>query len=513
MADFDRFDEPRYSGEEIEFEKEGIEGQISGSIEPVKRFLPQIIAIVAIVAIAWFAYDYFIGSMVQVTLTVEDTEGKLLDNSSIKIFASGTNEPLFEGSGSSTYSVSLKSGTYRYEARAPGYAVKKSSFDINPESLGQEVKLAKDLDIEILNFEQDFPDKLYVGGTKQFSIQLKNNSSSAETIDLVAESDIEGYELVGAENIDIPANSTQAVELEISIPVSTSVKDERDGDEKEAVLRIKYTNERGEADSVLYPNPALKIILSEADFSAKARENYNKDQDEITVKNNNYFPVEDLVLSIEITSATKNSPTEVFSWFSFTEIANQSNPQQIEISSIPKRSSVEKELQVILPMTAKKEPDIKGNVVLNAPFLSEPIKETLTLDVKEEAEHKIEVSLSPTSPIEIEWDDVLGTWEEKMIVLKAKNDGQLSLHNVVFSVANQVVCSNDWLVLVENSIDELSIGETAELKLNVSAALAVRGQESSKYCNMRYRYDDPVVSGTYVENTLTAFIEIAPQPN
>ncbi len=121
--------------------------------------------------------------------------------------------------------------------------------------------------------------------------------------------------------------------------------------------------------------------------------------------------------------------------------------------------------------------------------------------------------MSPTSPIEIDWDDILGTWEEKMIVLKAKNAGQLDLYNVVFSVANDVVCSDDWLVLIENSIDKLSVGETAELKLNVSAPLAVRGQESSKYCNMRYRYDNPVSPGNYAENMLTAFLEIAPQPD
>ena len=511
MADMERFDEPSYGTEEGEFEGEGIAGSAMQALGPVKEYLPHIIAAIAVIAVAWFAYDYFVGSLVQVTVTIRDTEGTLLENSSMKVFAEGSNEPLFSEKDSSTYSLSIRQGRYRYEANAPGYAAKRSSFDASSEDAEKLITLSKDIEVEIVDL-QDFPGKLFVNGKKQFSVQLKNNSSQSQSIELLAEAGIEGFALTGAA-ATIPAGSTQAIQLEISVPAGTSVKDERAGEEKKAVLRVKYTEEKGEASFTLYPNPALRITLSEADFSAKARENDNKDQDVITIKNNNYFPIEDLVLSIEITSATKNDQAEVFTWFSFTEIANQPNPQQIEISSIAKRSNVVKELQVILPMTAKKELDIKGNVVLNASFFSEPIKRTLTLDIKEEAEHKIELSLSPTSPIEIEWDDILGTWEEKMIVLKARNAGQLDLYNVVFSVANEVVCSDDWLVLIENSIDKLSVGETAELKLNVSAPLAVRGQESSKYCNIRYRYDDPVSPGNYAENMLTAFLEIAPQPD
>ena len=110
-------------------------------------------------------------------------------------------------------------------------------------------------------------------------------------------------------------------------------------------------------------------------------------------------------------------------------------------------------------------------------------------------------------------DSTNGRYEDRIIDLEVDNEGQLALRNLVFSIANNTICSIDWVILVENSIDTLNVGSTQDLKVKVSAPVAVRGQESSKYCNLRYRFDNPIVTGTYVEDTLTAFIEVAPQPD
>ncbi len=511
MQNFDKFDNPSYGGENVEFEDESIVGQAQNAIEPIKKFIPHIIGIIIVLAIAWFAYDFFIGSMVSATVTIQDTEGKLLEGSSLKIFATGSTEPLFKESGQSIYDVPLKAGNYRYEVTAPGYSVKKSSFEISAEDNTPTVQLSKDLELEVISFDQTFPNKLYAGGEARFDIQIKNSSNSSETAEIVAEDDIEGMITIGS--ITVPGNSTQSASVTITVPNNISIDDEKNGDEKKATVRVKYTNEKGSAEFTLYPNPAEKLSVNSASLKAKAKENENKDEATIKIKNDNYFEITDITLSIEITSATKNTPSEVEKWFQFTEIANQDNPQQITITSIPGREDVKKELQVVLPLTAKKEPDIKGNVVINAPYLSEPIKQTLTLDIREEAGYGIDISLSPRSPIDIEWDSTNGRYTDQIIDLKVKNEGQLTLRNLVFSIANNTICSIDWIILVENSIDTLNVGSTQALKVKASAPLAVRGQESSKYCNLRYRFDNPIVTGTYVEDTLTAFIEVAPQPD
>jgi len=512
MADFDKFDRPTYGGQEVDIGSEGIASQLTAIVGPIKSYLPYIIGAIVVLAIAFFVYDYFVASVVQVTVTLKDTEGRLLEGNELKIFAEGSNAPIFEDSGASTYAVSLRAGKYVYEASVPGsdYKTKKGSFEVSQKSREHEIRLVKDIEVEILGLEQSFPSRLYIGGTREFSVGLKNHSSSTAQIELEAEGDIIG--LVDSGIISVPGNGTKDVTLSVEMSLGTSIEDLRNGDEKQAVLRVKYTSNEAKADFVLYPNPRDKISVNEASLNADAIEGDNKDEVEIKVRNRNSFPIEGITLSIEITSSRNNSSEEVLSWLQFTEIANQSNPREIEISSIPAGDTVEKELQLVLPLTAKEEPDIKGNIVIEAPFLSEPIKNTLTISVDRGAKYGIELSSLPGSPVDIEWNDALEKYEDKVVNLKVKNTGQLELQNLVFSIANPVVCSSSWLEFVENTIDSLDAGATKELMMTASAPLAMRNYESPKLCNIRYRYYNPIVAGAFVEDTEVGFIEIVPKP-
>lgn len=507
MQGLDRFDDPGLGGQEVEFEDESPLGQAKAAIEPVKKFLPQIIALIVILAIAWFAYDYFIGSMVEATINIEDTEGKSLTDNKIKVYAAGAEEPLFEGSDSPSYVVPLKAGNYKYEVDVSGYATKRGSIDITAEDNAPTITLEKDLDVEIVDFESGFPTKLYVGGTSQFTVRIKNDSSSTETIYLVAEKDLQDFELTGMDSISLPGNATQPVQIGISVPLGTELKDKREGDEKDVGIRIKYTKEAAKTKTTLYPNPAEEISLKVSKFSAKAGE---KDSKDVKVDNDNRFPIEGLVLTVEITSATKNSKGEVEKWFQFSEVADQSNPQRIEISSIPGRGDVEKELQVIIPPIAKEEEGIKGNIVLNAPFLSEPIKVTLTLDVKEGAGFSIDIKSSARDSIEIEWNESAGKYEELPITMTIKNNGKIDLENISVAIANETDCSQDWLYFFgENTISSLTAGASKEIRLYASAPIARRGVTMP--CNVRYWFDNPI-SGGFVEGMLTPFIEIKSGP-
>ena len=505
MAVYYKFDDPSYSGD-VEFEDESPIGQVTGAIEPLKKFLPEIIAVIVIVVVAFLAYDFFIGSMLSVTVTIEDTEGKMLNDNSIKIYEEGQKEPIFTDSESSIYDLQLKPGTYRYIVIANGYDEAKSSFTVSVEDKEPVIKIRKDYDVDIIDFEQNFPKKLYAGSTITFPIKVKNNDDSpAENVELVAEEDIEGW--INASVGTIQPNSTKEVQVEITVPQNAKITDEDEGDQKTAEIRVKYTTKKADSEFVLYPNPAVKMDLDEASFGAGAGE---KDQDTIGIENNNKFPIEDLTLSIEITTATNNSPSEIEQWFQFTEVANMSNPQEIEITRIEARGDIEKELQIIIPTTAQKEDDIKGNIILNAPYLAEPIKRTLTLDIKEGADYGITVSTR--SPVDIEWDDTIGNYEEKIVDIKVKNTGNLDLENIVLSISNKVICDNSWLTLIDYQINTLPAGVTEELKAKITAPIAVRGREESMHCNMHYRYDDPTKLGIYVEKDFTDFIEIVPEP-
>ncbi len=505
------YDEPHPG--EAEFDMgEGPAAQVGDMLDPIKPYIQHIVAAVIILAIVWFAYDYFFASLIEVKITLKNTEGELLRDSSLEIFAQGSAEPLFSEKNKATYIVSLKPGRYKFEAKSDDYGIEKSGFEVSQDEKAHMIELEQDLDVEIIEFEENVPDKMFVGGKTQLSVKLKNNSDKEREVELVAEKDIEG--MVSTQKITISAGATETVEFELSIPSNTSVKDQKAGDKKEAVLRIKYTNEKESANFELFPNPAENISFNNLSLDASARENKDKDEGNITIKNSNKFAVENLTLTLEITSAPKNGHEEVLSWLQFSEIANEENSHEIEIANIIGSGSVRKELQLVVPLTAKKELDIKGNIILNAPYFPEPINKTLTISVKEEAEFGISLSLSQSSPIEIKWDDDIGLYEnEDEILLEVKNDGQIDLKNLTFLVENDEECSLEWFEIKTNHIDQLPVGRTEELMLNISAPTAVRThQGGSVQCNIEYRYDDPVKTTEKITKLEEGFLKVVAEP-
>ncbi len=514
MDGLDKFEEPTYSASEIKIGGEGFGDKVGA----VKKFVPYIIAIVVLAAIALFAYDFFIGSVSNVSIAVKDTEGEALGESSIKLFAAGADQPFFTGSDASTYTVAMRTGSYRAEATAPGYAIKTAQIELGANENQKTIELEKDFDVEITGFEQAFPAKLFLGQATTVPVTVQNKSDKSATVQLMLEDGLK--ELVAQDEtgaVTIAGNSSAAINIAINVKTSIKIKNEKDGDSKKAVVRVKYTKKQESHNFTLFPNPADKITLGSATFSVKAREGLNKQSKKIKVTNSNKFSIEDLNLSIEITSSTANDEAQVLQWFQFTEIADEPKPQLIGIQSIAAASSVEKELQVIAPLSAKKEPGIKGNIVLSAGYLQQPKKTTLTLEIAEEASYGIALSLTPNQPYEIAWDDTKGKYEKKIVTLKVKNSGQAGLQNIFLTIENEDDCSTNWLSFLESTpqklgeIDSLAVGQTRELKMEATAPIAQRGNETSMYCSMHYRFDNPVQLGEYVEDTMPAFIQIRPE--
>jgi len=246
--------------------------------------------------------------------TPEEKEGDYQD-ASIKVYAEGSDSAIFNESGQSTYSLQLRYGSYRVEAGAEGYAVKRESIDIGPNETDVEIVVQKSIDVKIIGFEAAFPEQLFVGQAKQVEVQLENRSSSSQQVELVPTGDLEG--VLQEAVVSLAPGATETTTLEVSVPGNTSIKDTSKGDEKKGGIRIKYTGEKAEAEFTILPDPGAKITLSDADFSAEAIKGKNKDTVTIKATNRNKFALDGLVLSIEIpqSSAMENDADEVKSWF------------------------------------------------------------------------------------------------------------------------------------------------------------------------------------------------------
>ena len=506
----DKFEDPTSSSQSVQFEDESILAKAKGAVGPLKKNSKKIIAAAVVLIVAVFAYNYFIASVKEVTLAVSDTEGKALDNSSIKVFAEGSEEPIFSDSENSSYKLSLRIGKYRVEARAPEYSAAKESIDIGEKDNSIEITLVKNINVDIVDFEAVFPKQLIAGETRQVTVQLKNKSNSTLQPVLVPEGDLRG--MMSNVSATIAPNATQTVTLAITVPDSIEIKDQKIGDAKTASLRVQYTKEKASAKFTLMPNPGKLIEINGVEFSVKAVEGYNKQAKEITVNNKNPFPLEGLTLSVEITDSEKNPAASVLRWFKFSEIADQPDPWKITIGRIEAKKSAKKELMVDIPLSAKKELDIKGNIVLGASYLPQEIKKTMTLDITQEAGYGITIALSPKPPYQIAWNSAIGKYEEKSITMSVKNSGQIPLSNFLFTIGNATSCSTDWLELLEYTVDSLEKGGTAAIRMKATAPLAQRGNESTMHCNLAYSYDDPIVLGSKVDGAQADFAQVAPEP-
>lgn len=185
-----KFDAPRYSGQAIKFENEGIGGTIGSGADMLKTHAKAIIAVIILLIVAWFAYDYFIGSMREVTIVIKNTEGEQLSTNRIKLSDESGNE-IATLSEDSSYTEQLKAGTYRFEASVPGYETESGSFKLSTSGELQEIIVEKGIDIEILDFKDVFPSEWIEGQSRTVEFQVKNNGNSSESAEIVFEDGIE----------------------------------------------------------------------------------------------------------------------------------------------------------------------------------------------------------------------------------------------------------------------------------------------------------------------------------
>jgi len=373
--DFSSYDKPVLSTEKEETPSGG--GGFGGGsvLDAVKPWIGKIIAIAVIAVVALFAYNYFIGSIASVSITVKDFEGNHLSDSSIRVFEQGSGNLVFSESGQATYSTELRMGSYRVEVAAPDYKEKTEFLNITDKVFQETITLGKNFRVKIESVE--LPANIFAGQKVDGIIRLRNDKATVARVELVFEDDFEG---LGASTsvpiITVPGNQVATIAFSVEVPSDAEIKSKRKGDEKKGKVRVKYSNEKEEVSFRLWPNPRNELSISKADFGTVTLEETEiktKTKD-LTIKNNNDFDVRDLELRVEVQGYSNNSKEEIESWFQFIPSAT--------IAVLAEDSSEKNyRLRVVVPPTA--QPDvIDGIIVLDADYLEEPVINQLSLEVE-----------------------------------------------------------------------------------------------------------------------------------
>lgn len=510
--DFDRFESPRYSGEEIDFEENKL-GEIADKISPatdaIKKNIKTIVAVLVIAIIVFIAYDYFIGSMRDVTLSIENTEGEALSNNRVKLLDASGNV-LLTLAGESTYAAKLRAGNYRYEASSPNYETKKDSFTVSSRGQALPIIVEKAINVEITGFAEAFPDKWIADQHRTIEFQVKNNGSSAESIEILFEGDLKDWGNA-AKGVSVQGNATQTVAAEIKVSNQRGAISDK-GKEFKAVARIKYTLEKEEKTFTVFPEPKLEFKLSNMPRSADAGETLTNGT--VKIENNSKYPLQDMEVRIEITDALKNDPQKVKNWFKFQKIAESQEPWKINIAEVKAGEDAEEKIRIDVPLTAKKE-IITGKVVLDASFLSNPIAQTFNLEIEKEASFGIDFSANEN--IEVGWSTENLKYEEVREILKVKNVGDIALSNVVISVKNYTECDNSWMKLEDASLASLAARDEHLVTMIISAPLHKAGETATQGCKIKYMFDNPLAGSAgepeFIVGEMQGWITITTKPS
>ncbi len=330
-------------------------GALGGIGDLVKQHGKKVLALAVVGLVVFFAYDYFIGSQVKVTISARDTEGKILATMPGSLFESGGSNAIQRFDGSTT--IGLRPGTYRVEWDSEGSdfaAIEPEEIFIEKPTSGsaeQEEKtiFSKDLDVSISQL--NFPTTIVRGqqGAKG-KFTLKNNSTKGQSIELVLEGGLAPFKddiTFNPGTFSIPSKGMLEVNFSLDVSDTLPITNKTAGDKKSGSIRIKYTQEKENVDFTQFNDfkfdvsPTQTITLnSKADELKSTR---------FTLRNRSTNDSSEKIdAEIIISQSDGTNPTsEIPTWFSWSI--------DRPFKALAKNETISPELRFRAPITAAKD--------------------------------------------------------------------------------------------------------------------------------------------------------------
>ncbi|MDO8428281.1 MAG: hypothetical protein Q7S92_03645 [Candidatus Diapherotrites archaeon] len=481
----DSLDNEEYSTEEYpNFDEDGQEYASESLGEKILRKLPLILLILAVFFIGTYLYTSFIGNQVEVTFTIKNLEEQAISNNTLSIQEPEKEEILERKSQESTYTLKLKTGNYTLTVISPGYKTKIIPLEITTDTTDVSITLEKDIPTE-LSIVSGITGS--VGETIQVPVTISNTgNTSLSNIELAVKNVSEPTvsAVIEPSTISVPANGSAQVSLQIRVP--SELKLDRDNKKQiHGTIKIKYTHETVDFNVIIYPKPQLEITPASISVRGNAREQV---KGSFILKNKGVTKIENIELSTEIVNATVNVKEVVKSWITFTN----SGTSSLSIAELLPNETKNIELTIQIPETAKKE-TITGNLIIQTPVISEPIKKSFSLEIQQEV--TVALKLTPSKDtVPVPFNDTTAKYD-KVLTEKVtlENIGDITLEDLSISVRNRETCTETWLSFAsETTVRELVPEETKPIFIIISAPLTVRGNPTALVCTLAVSYFDKI---------------------
>lgn len=485
---YDKYDNP-YSGQP-DMPNEGEPNRameaISGIADRIKANWKKIAAILLVLIVGYFAYDFFIGGMREVQLNTQDTEGKTISGT-IKLYSQDGKEIKTLQTGQK---ISLRKGTYLADASAPDYKpLIKEEFSVS-ESGPQKMILEQDKDIEI---QGNIPESFFSGEEKEMQIAFKNSGEKPEQVTLVIEGDAKDALDLDRKTFNVPSGEKTE---NVKISAKASARDTKAfGENKKAVIRVQgLGNSKAKIEakySLIKFDP--KDIIAKIDSSdttanyGKIRTGQQGQTRTLKIQNKTQNQVNDLQAAIEITESGFLDADTVKKWFVF----NPSNT----ISAGPD-SQEQMNIIIRVPSDVKfpeglETEKITGTITVGNSYYEH--KFSLSFEI-EKTEAKIDMSgLDESYPIGKENN----AYKPRLGLIRVRNTGDVTLKD--FSLRVSCIPQTEgtsWLTVEggeETTIASLQKDESKEIGYQVQVPANTKPGTSST-CSLVVFFYDP--SGT-----------------
>lgn len=479
-----RFDSPKEGSDDFELYEETpmdkakeMGGQAADLVKAHKK---KIIAGIIAVVVLFFVYDFFVGSIKEITFGINDTEGQQINGASIRLFGADgkTIETISSGD-----SISLRRGEYFYSISASSYKqVQKKTLEVDDAAEINEV-LEKNMDV-MLSLAQSFPEKIVTGQVLTLNASIKNNSKTEQEIELVFEG---GLKEATTQSYDtplvVPGGAEKSVQITIEVKKdlsSTEIKNAKSG-----VIRIKGLNNTKAKQSVSFEitefEPRDLQISGNLNFGA-IKEGNPPIKKSIKIRNNADFDIENLAIEIPEADIVSqfSQPSQVKNWFSFTP--------SLPIPIIRKGTEQNVEISIHVPVGIEfGENALQETITGTMNFRTSFDNRTIVFNVVAQ-KNQTDLQIQGVSNLTMSFNDQAQEYDTKTMTIRLKNDGGLKIKNVSVTAR----CQNNAPITFSLSEDlfEIEAQETKTVIATINASSTLQ-TGSINTCSINASYDNP----------------------